>query len=431
MSNTKSRKVTNTQINESIISIIMLQNKYDVLIIGAGPSGTIAAALLKKKGYHVGIIEASKFPRFSIGESLLPQCMMILEKAGLLTAVQNAHFQCKNGAVFEYQKHHTAFNFEDKFTPGWDHTFQVERAKFDKILADEVEKNGVEIYYQQKVVDVDVSAQIQHIKTIDQHNVQHQYQARFILDASGFARVLPKLLDLDCPSDFPPRMSLFTHIKDNIKTNAFDRNKILITVHPQNRNIWFWLIPFQNNKASIGVVAESRYLLPDIDPKTQLKKLVYETPGMSCYLQHANWSETVQSIHGFSSNVKSLYGQGFALLGNAGEFLDPVFSSGVTIAMKSAELASTALDKQLRGQKVDWEKDFAKPLQFGVNTFKAYVNAWYNHDLQDIIFAKTQPAHIKQKICAVLAGYAWDSNNDYTVHAQRKLARLAQACRQL
>ncbi len=133
-------------------------------------------------------------------------------------------------------------------------------------------------------------------------------------------------------------------------------------------------------------------------------------------------------MSGYAANVKSMHGKGFALLGNAAEFLDPVFSSGVTIAMRSASMAASVLDRQLRGETVDWTNEFERPLRKGVDTFRAYVRAWYDGRFQDIMFAKNQPAGIRGMICAILAGYAWDESNPFVAEAERRLDMVAKLC---
>ena len=126
-----------------------------VVIIGAGPSGAIAAALLKRKGHDVLIIERQRFPRFSIGESLLSHCLDFIEEAGMLEAVQAAGFQTKHGAAFGWGERYTEFDFRDKFTAGHSSTYQVQRADFDKLLADQAESQGVEIRYEEEITAAD------------------------------------------------------------------------------------------------------------------------------------------------------------------------------------------------------------------------------------------------------------------------------------
>ena len=407
-----------------------VSEKVDILIIGAGPSGAIAAALLVNKGYSVRVLEKQTFPRFSIGESLLPHCMQFIEEAGMLAAVHAGGFQYKNGAAFHFNGINTDFDFREKFSPGWGTTYQVDRASFDKILADEAQRMGADIRYQHEITDVDLSGEKPSVSYKDAQGNEQTQQAEFILDASGFGRVLPRLLDLNTPSNFPVRQSIFTHVIDNIDRVEFDREKILITVHPENRDVWFWLIPFGNGRASIGVVAEQSFFENfEGEPEQKLKKLISDDANLSSLLANAQFDFPVQMITGYSANVKSLHGKGYALLGNAGEFLDPVFSSGVTIAMKSAQFAVECVEKQLNGEKVDWDRDYADPLMVGVNTFRTYVEGWYSGTLQDVIFYQDPNPKIKQMVCSILAGYAWDQTNPYVKESKRRLTTLAEICR--
>lgn len=400
-----------------------------IIIIGAGPSGSIAGALLVNLGYQVTILERQLFPRFSIGESLLPQCMAFIKEAGMMDAVVNAGFQFKNGAYFVYRDQHTAFNFEEKFTPGMGTTFQVQRGRFDHILANEAVRMGVDIRWQTEVTKVDFSGDKPKLDVRDESGNVSYYEADFVLDASGFGRILPRLLDLESPSGFPVRKALFGHIEDNIDDSGFDKNKILITVHPENRDVWFWLIPFSNGRSSIGVVAEEDYYPPSGSNELVLKKLINDDENLRKVLKNAVFDDQINSITGYSANVKSLYGKGYALLGNAGEFLDPVFSSGVTIAMKSASLAAAILDRQFKGESVNWETEYAQPLQRGVNTFRVFVDAWYDGRFQDAIFHKQQQPEVKAMICSILAGYAWDEANPYVKNARSRLDTLVELCR--
>lgn len=402
----------------------------DVVIIGAGPSGSVAGALLHKQGQKVLVLEKAVFPRFSIGESLLPQSMQFIEEAGLLEAVHQAGFQFKNGAAFAFGEQTGCFNFEEKFSPGWGTTYQVERARFDKVLADTAAEQGVDIRYQHDVIAVRPGAEPE-LTVVGPDGQQQVIRAGFILDASGFGRVLPRLLDLDLPSDFPVRQSVFSHIADNITDPAFDRDKILITVHPQHRDVWFWLIPLSADKCSFGVVARKEFFdgFNTTDLGAILQQLKETTPPLQQLLSRSEFLFSPRHLAGYACNVKSLHGDGFALLGNAGEFLDPVFSSGVTIAMKSAALAADVLVRKQRGEKVDWQTEYAQPLKQGVDTFRCFVEAWYDGRLQDIIFAPNQTPSIKEMISSILAGYAWDLDNPYVAESKRRINVLAQICR--
>ncbi|QTE86313.1 NAD(P)/FAD-dependent oxidoreductase [Shewanella algae] len=403
--------------------------QVDVVIIGAGPSGSVAASLLKQQGVDALVLERAQFPRFSIGESLLPCCMTVLEQAGMTEAVAEAGFQFKNGAAFRRNGRYTTFDFSDKFTPGPGTTFQVPRGQFDKLLADTASTQGVEIRYGQTVTAVDLSAEPR-LTVADENGRVYSVRAKYLLDASGFGRVLPRLLQLECPSSLPARSAIFTHIEDNISDPEFDRNKILISVHPRNKDIWYWLIPFSNGTCSLGVVAEP-HLLARLEGslEQQLRTIVNEEPGLEALLKDARVIRDCATLKGYSANVSTLASDKFALLGNAGEFLDPVFSSGVTIAMHSASLACDCLVRQLKGEAVDWQQDYAEPLMLGVNTFRTYVEAWYDGRFQEVIFFEDANPKIKQMICSILAGYAWDSNNPFVSESRRRLDLVVNLCR--
>jgi flavin-dependent dehydrogenase len=404
--------------------------KVDVLVIGAGPSGAIAAALLVKRGYNVRVLERETFPRFSIGESLLPHCMEFVEEAGMLAAVHAAGFQYKNGAAFSRAGAYTEIDFRNKFSKGWGTTYQVERAAFDKILADEAERMGADVRYQHEITAVDISGDNPVVTYNDADGVSQQLEAKFLLDASGFGRVLPRLLDLHVPSNFPVRQAIFTHIVDNIDCPNFDRNKILITVHPTDRDVWYWLIPFGDGRCSVGVVAEQSYFEQfDGEPEDKLKHILTMDQRLKELLVNAEFKFPFRMITGYSANVKSLHGKGFALLGNAGEFLDPVFSSGVTIAMRSSSMAAALLDRQFQGESVDWQTEFAEPLKKGVDTFRTFVTAWYDQRFQDVIFHENKSEEVLRMIAAILAGYAWDEKNPYVADSERRLNVLVDLCR--
>ncbi|WP_434559035.1 NAD(P)/FAD-dependent oxidoreductase [Pseudomonas sp. Z4-20] len=403
--------------------------RRQVVIIGAGPSGAIAAALLKRRGHDVLVIERQHFPRFSIGESLLSHCLDFVEEAGMLDAVNAAGFQRKNGAAFAWGERYSAFDFGDTFSEGKPTTFQVQRADFDKLLADQAALQGVEIRYGQAIANADFTLAKPQLGVQREDGSEYRVEADFVLDASGYGRVLPRLLDLEAPSNFPVRQAVFTHIEDRIDSPAFDREKILITTHPSKRDVWFWTIPFSGGRCSVGVVAAAEHFAGRTDDLDAcLRGFIDETPSLAGVLQNAVWDTPARTIGGYSANVKTLHGPGFALLGNAAEFLDPVFSSGVTIAMRSASMAAGVLHRQLQGESVDWQSEFAEPLKRGVDTFRCYVEGWYAGTFQDVIFYSEGSSDIRRMISSILAGYAWDQRNPFVSEPKRRLRMLSEIC---
>jgi flavin-dependent dehydrogenase len=410
-----------------------VNEKFDVIIIGAGPSGAIAASILVQKGWKVLVIERELFPRFSIGESLLPQCMTFIEEAGMLESVQSQAeklgFQYKNGAAFYRNGEHSNFDFSKKFSKGPGTTFQVKRADFDKVLADRAEEIGADIRYKHTVTAVEFNDDAA-VVSVNNEQESLKFEAKFILDASGYGRVLPRLLSLELPSTLSDRRAVFCHLEDGIIDERYDRDKILITVHPKMNDIWYWLIPFSDGTVSFGVVGDVKYFDQTQTDEALFDSFLSQEPYLAELLKQAKKITPVRTLQGYSSDVTQLYGDQFALLGNAGEFLDPVFSSGVTIAMYSSSLAANLLDKQLSGEAVDWQSQYADDLRAGVDVFKHFVLSWYDTELQNVIFFQKEDNDVKSMICSILAGYAWDQENPYVSKTERRLNALVDICRQ-
>lgn len=410
----------------------MTSSEPDVLVIGAGPSGSVVAALLAQRGYKVLVLEKQHFPRFSIGESLLSYTAQMLLEAQLLDAVIAAGFQYKNGATFVCADQYSEFNFANKVTAGCSFTFQVLRSEFDHLLAKEAERFGATVRYGVEITAVTPSEKPTVTARTEAGEVE-VYRPRFVLDASGFGRTLARLLDLERPSDFPVRAARFCHIKDSIVAGAFDRQKIRIGINPTHRDVWSWLIPFPNGTSSLGIVATREHMASytGTDEEKYWAMVADEPPLRALLPTDAHTIRPVGEIIGYAANVKTLHGPGFALLGNAAEFLDPVFSSGVTIALHSAKLAAALLDRQFKGETVSWQTEFAEPLMFGIETFRTFVTGWYDGSLQDVIFYENKAPQIHRMICSVLAGYAWDASNPYTGPvSSRRLRALAAMCRE-
>ena len=399
--------------------------KIDVLVIGAGPAGTVAASIIKQAGFTVKIVEKMKFPRFVIGESLLPRCMEALEEAGFLDAVKAKGFQEKFGAKFVKNGKTCDYFFADQFTPGWSWTWQVPRGEFDKTLADTCEKMGIPVSYQTTVTGIKFigSDSVTTVEDIDDN--QSQIEARFIVDGSGYGRVIPRLFNMDKPSNLPPRKTLFTQVLDTKRTMDDEPNRITIIVH--QKGIWIWVIPFSNGNTSVGFVGEPQFFkaTEGLAPEQQLRALLATEPYLSERMKDAEFIFEPKVLESWSTTTNKFYGEGFVLTGNVTEFLDPVFSSGVTLATVSSQIAAHLVIKKLHGENVDWEADYTQIMMQGVNTFRSYVMAWYEGTLDTIFFADNQVADIKSMICSVLAGYVWDTNNPYVKDHSTALIKLA------
>ena len=400
-------------------------DKVDVLVIGAGPAGSVAAAMLHRAGYRVRVVEKEKFPRFVIGESLLPRCMEVLEDCGLLEAVKEKKFQEKFGAKFVMGEEVSDFNFADQFSAGWNWTWQVPRAEFDSTLINTVNQWGVPVAFESTVTGIDFLEDESSITSVKNRDGEiAQIQARFIVDASGYGRVIPKLFNLDTPSNLPPRRAVFAHVEDPHRLKFDEPNRIIIISYAPG--VWVWVIPFSNGTTSVGFVGSPEFFdAIQGDLGYQFDTLINDLPFLKKRFSTSTKVFEPRKLEAWSSKTNQFYGNGFVLTGNVTEFLDPIFSSGVMFATVSSHLASKLVIQKLRGEQVDWNKDYTGELQSGVDTFKTYVTRWYDGTLEKIFYAKRQDPLIKSQICSVLAGYVWDQNNPYVREPDTALRRLA------
>jgi flavin-dependent dehydrogenase len=402
----------------------MQRENVDVLVIGAGPAGTVAASIINKAGFKTKIVEREKFPRFSIGESLLPKCMEPLQEAGFLDAIQAQGFQQKYGAKFVNSTNQVMdFNFSHQFTEGWSWTWQVPRANFDQVLADEVQKMGVTIEFETTVTDVEIKGTTSFTTVKNKEGLEKNIEAKFLVDASGYGRVLPRLFGLEKPSNLPPRKTLFTHIIDTRRADYSEPDRILIVDHKPG--VWAWCIPFSTGITSCGFVTTPEFF-DDFKgtPEEQLRAIIASEHSIAERFKDSEFLFEPRVIQSWSATCDKFYGNGYVLVGNATEFLDPVFSSGVTLATVSSQLAANLAVRQLQGAAVDWQKGYMDVMMQGVDTFRSYVMAWYDGTLQKIFFADEQKDDNIRSICSVLAGYVWDEENPYVKNHKTCLKRL-------
>lgn len=397
----------------------------DVLVIGAGPSGTVAAAIIKKAGFDVRIIEKQQFPRFVIGESLLPRCLEALEDAGFMDALNEKKFQVKAGAKFIRNNEICDFTFEKQHTDGWKYAWQMPRADFDLTLADECERKGITVSYKQEVTAIEIADDGTSITTIQPEDGEaYQIKARFIVDGSGYGRVIPKLFNLEKPSSQAERKTMFAHLTDPKRLEQEEPNRIVVYVHQPD--CWIWTIPFNNGNTSVGYVSTPSFFDKyKGTPEEMFKAMIADEPALQRRFSDAEFIFEPRTLQGWSATTDTFWGNGFVLTGNVTEFLDPIFSSGVTLATVSAQTAGKLVVRHLNGEKVDWQKEYTEPTNQGVSVFRTYVNGWYDGTLFKIFFAKNKSEQFKEQICSVLAGYVWDLSNPFVKNHEKSVRTLA------
>ncbi|WP_300565756.1 NAD(P)/FAD-dependent oxidoreductase [Flavobacterium sp.] len=392
----------------------MIQEFVDVLVIGAGPSGCVSSSYLHNNGVKVKVVEKTKFPRLVVGESLIPRVMDHFAEAGLFPALDAMGFEKKLGARFIRGEEICVFDFSNKFSEGWDWTWQVPRADFDNTLAQEVIRKGIDLEFESEVISVTFEGKNSITVVKDATGNFKEIHAKFIIDSSGYGRVLPRLLDLDTPSKLDPHSSIFTHVVDVNRPEGEEGT--LISFDILETEVWLWVIPFSNGNTSLGVVGPTTFINSLSENKDNAEALRNAIQLSDYYIKRFGGVDFLfepVKLENYSRSVKQMYGDGFALTGNSSEFLDPVFSSGVAFATESGMLAAKLIHKELNGGTVDWEKEFTEYMRRGIGVFTTYVKEWYTGNLQTLFFHQPENPDVKKKICSVLAGYVWDQENPF------------------
>lgn len=391
----------------------MIENT-DVLIIGAGPSGSVAAAYLREQNINVIVLEKTQFPRIVVGESLIPRSMDHFEEAGLLPYLEKQNFEVKPGARFIRGEQICIFDFSKKFGKGQDWTWQVPRADFDMTLANAIIDKGADLRFNEELIDVQFEGKKSITIVKKQNGETYQINAKFLIDASGYGRVLPRLLNINSPSKLNPHSAIFTHIDDVRRPEGREGTQISFDII--ETKVWLWVIPFSNGKTSVGIVGPTDYinqLSTNQDTTEALQNAIQKSDFYVNRFGNLPFEFNPIWLKNYSAAVTKMFGDGYVLTGNSTEFLDPVFSSGVCFATESGLKAAKLAIKEINGEKVDWQTDYEDYMKEGIDVFTTYVQEWYTGNLQELFFHQPENPDVKEKICAVLAGYVWNKENPF------------------
>jgi len=383
----------------------------DVVIIGGGPAGGTAAALLAEKGLDVLLLEKEIFPRFHIGESLMTETWWVLDRLGMVEWLKTTAFPRKRSVQFisEDGSPSKPFYFFQTNKHESAATWQVERSVFDEKLLTVASEKGAEIQMGVSVDRVlfDDKGQATGVRA-DLAGEGVEIPAKVTVDASGMGALLGRQLKL-LHSD--PRLmkgSIFAHYKDAHRDEGIDEGATLI-VHTEGNKGWFWYIPLSDDRVSVGVVGDPGELLKGRgSPAEILQEEIQKSPEMKrrlCDLRQASLCSEVMVVSDFSYRATRCAGPGWVLIGDAFGFVDPVYSTGVFLALKSGEMAADAIFGAIEADDLGASRlgSFAPDLASGIEAMRKLVYAFYTPGFSFADFVRSHPQH-RERLVDLLTG---------------------------
>jgi flavin-dependent dehydrogenase len=381
----------------------------DVLVIGGGPAGSTAATLLAQRGRRVVLLEKDRHPRFHIGESLLPQNLRIFDRLGIRDAVA-ALGVLKPGARFVSDDHGgkaSLFHFSEGIDPNYTYAFQVRRSEFDALLFRRAAEAGAETLEEMRVLEVELDALRGHRVTArDALGRERHWIARHLIDASGRDTFLAQRLQSKAKNLRHNTAAIYGHFRGVLPVAGEAEQDGNITVHLY-RHGWFWTIPLPDRVMSVGVVGSPEFFKRRKGSFEQVfREAVAESPSLAARMAGAERIGELTATGNYSYRSSIMQGDGWLMVGDAYAFVDPIFSSGVLLAMASAEMGAEAADAWLDDPRAAAPKiaAFEAKVRRAVRTFSWLIYRMHDPVLRDMFMSPRQRFGMQRGLVSLLAG---------------------------